>query len=291
MVGSAVAEAAMLVVPSPSEAEMTVNQGDTGTDRRCADVANRGETYAALSHSYAADGDLRLAVLATWADDVQMLESLLWESGLASAPDPGAQLRLVAEAVVASLADGPAVPASVSPVTARSLVEDARTAMTAAFDASVHALLAERFMSLDHLDAEFPKAVLSGPGRATRLDGRSVTELIEDLRVTAGDCIAVARIMSAAGRTQDAWHQVRASDTAAFEAYLLDAAVISGDAGLASVDLRWDLGVAVIGDLPQDPQDLDGAVAQCRERLAGIVGLAETGALLAAFEQFTPAPA
>jgi hypothetical protein len=256
------------------------------SDRRCADLTRRAEAYAVLSRSYSAGGDVRLAVLATWAADVQMLESLLWESGLASAPDPEQQLRSVAEAIVDSLTSSLAAP----PGTPRSLVEEARTAMTAAFDVSVHALLAERFTPLDHLDhAEFSTAAPPGSA-ATRLHARTVTELIADLRVTAADCIAVARVMSAAGRMKDAWQHLRLSDTAVLEAYLLDAAVTSGDTRLASVDLRWDLAVSVLAELPDHPEDLGRAVVQCRDRLAGTVGLAERGPLLAAFEQWIPAP-
>jgi hypothetical protein len=259
-------------------------QGES--DHRSADISGRAKAYAVLSRSYAAAGEIRLAVLAIWAADVQMLESLLWENGLASAPDPQGQLRSVGEAVVDSLTTGLAA----SPATARSLVEDARTAMTATFDVSVHGLLAERFTALDHLDeAVLPSAALPEPVNATRLDGRSVTQLIADLRVAAADCIAVARVMSAAGRTQDAWHHVRLSDAAALEGYLLDAATKAGDTRLGSVDLRWDLAVSVMAASPRDPKDLDRAVAEYRGRLAGILGFTERRVLLAAFEQFTPA--
>lgn len=262
--------------------------GNPEPDRKCAVLSCRAEAYVDLSRSYTADGEIRLAVLATWAADLQMLESLLWESGLASAPDPKVQLRNVAEAVVESLIAGLATP----PATPRSLVEEARTAMTAAFDVSLHAPLAQRFAPLDHLDdLEFPKGELTGSGTSLRLDGRTVTELITDLRVTAADCIAVARAMSNAGRTQDAWHHVRLSDAAVFEAYLLDVALSSGDTRWASVDLRWDLASPVTAEFPQDPKELGRAVTECRERLASIVGLAEKDVLLAAFEQFASAQA
>lgn len=258
-----------------------------------ADLSGRAEAYAVLARSYAVGGDIRGAVLATWAADLYALEALLWENGLAAAPDPQDQLRMVAEAVVDSLT---AYPDAASPASSRALVERARTAMTAAFDSSVHALLAERFMSLDHLDVVEDRgnpspAVMAGPDNAKRMDGRSVTELIADLRLTAADCMAVARVMSAAGRMLDAWHHVRLSDAATFEAYLLDAAVRSGDALLATVDLRSDLAASLMAELPDDPDNLAGAVSHWRERVSGVVGLAEGETLLAQFEQFTPSPA
>lgn len=259
-------------------------------------LSGRAEAVAVLARSYAVSGDLRGAVLATWSADIHALEALLWENGLAAAPDPQDQLRVVAEAVMESLS---ANPDAASPASARDLVERARTAMTAAFDASVHALLTERFMSLDHLDdlddmrdgGDPRPAGMPGPDNAKRLEGRSVTELIADLQVTAADCMAVARVMSGAGRTVDAWHHARLSDTATFEAYLLDAAVRSGDVRLATVDLRWDLAASRMAQLPDDPDDLADAVSHSRGLLAGVVGLAESDALLARLVPFTPAPA
>jgi len=265
-------------------------------DQAGIDLSRRAEAYAALARSYAVDGDILGAVLATWAADIHALEALLWENGLAAAPDPQDQLRVVAEAVMDSLS---ASPDGASPASARDLVEHARDAMAAAFDASVHELLAERLMSLDHLDDLNevekdwdPRRVgMAGRDTARRMDGRSVTELVADLRVTASDCMAVARVMSAAGRTLDAWHHVRLSDTATLEAYLLDAALRSGDARLATVDLRWDLAASVMAELPDDPDDLADAIARARQRLAGVVGLAESDALLGQFEPVTPSPA
>jgi len=268
---------------------MTVVRLVSEPDQVHSDLSDQADVYAVLSRSYAVAGDCRLAVLATWAADLRVLQSMLWESGLGSAPDPGDQLRAVAEAVMDSLS---ARAAADSPATPRSLVENARTALAAAFDTSVHALLAERFMSLNHLDAlEDPQAEFREPGRAQRLGGRSVTDLVSELRVAATDCMAVARVMSAAGRARDAWHHVRMSDTAAFEAYLLDAAATTGDKTLATVDLRWDLAASVLADLPDDPADLTTAVSEFRQRLTGVVGPGEARLLLAAFEQFTPSPA
>ena len=267
---------------------MTVVRLVSEPDQLRSDMAGQAEAYAELSRSYALTGDTRLAVLATWAADVQVLQALLWENGLALAPDPGEQLRAVAEAVVGSLADRSA---ATSPDTPRSMVENGRTAMAAAFDASVHALLADRFMSLDHLDdLEDPGPTAGELAAAQRLDGRSVPDLVSELRVTARDCMAVARVMSAAGRARDAWHHVRMSDTAAFEAYLLDAAATTGDTSLATVDLRWDLAAPVITELPDDPVDLHAAVSEFRAHLAGAVGPVEALVLLAAFEPFTLSP-
>ncbi|MCW2773505.1 MAG: hypothetical protein JWN91_1831, partial [Nocardioides sp.] len=61
------------------------------------------DQYAELSRRHAADGDLRMAQLAAWAGDVHVLEDLLWQNGLAQAPDPAAELAAVGESVAASV--------------------------------------------------------------------------------------------------------------------------------------------------------------------------------------------
>src|SRR3954467_2189746 len=106
---------------------------------------------AGLAERYAAEGDLRRAQLASWAADVHVLEELLWENGLAEAPDPVAQLAAVGESVASALealAD-----AGTRGVTPRAVLEEARRAMVSAFDESVHEVLLAQLPSLDHLDA------------------------------------------------------------------------------------------------------------------------------------------
>ena len=119
-------------------------------------LSARTAKYVALFRSYAARGEGRPALLALWAADVQVLQVLLLESGLESAPDPEAQMALVADAVRASLLEGAA--STAGPATLREVAEGARRAMLATFDESVHAMLDERFASLDHLDLLHPPA-------------------------------------------------------------------------------------------------------------------------------------
>ena len=252
-------------------------------DRLHAAVSASAPDYAELSRTYAEQGDTRLAVLAAWAADVQALQSLLWDSGLGAAADPDAELAAVAEAVDSSLrahAAGGNVP-----VTARVAVETARAALTAAFDESVHALLAERFNPLDHLDGLEPTpARAAESAMASRLDGRSVETLVADLRVTAADCMAVSKAMSAAGEHVEALSQARLADMASFEAYLLDVAITAGDTTLVTVELRWQLARAAIADSFDEFGDLAEGAADLRERLVRIVGPAEEPALRAGFE-------
>jgi hypothetical protein len=243
--------------------------------------------YADLSRSYAARGDGRLAQLAAWAADVQALQVLLWENGLAAAPDPDAQLAAVGGAVSGSLDDHTDAPHA--PATIRESVERARDAMVAAFDESVHVMLAERFVPLDHLDAlEVPGPEDARESRSRRLAGRTPDKLVTDLHQTAGDCMAVSAAMADEGDLTGATYQARQADLAAFEAYLVSAALASGDLALATVDLRWDLATAADRDVPLATDDPEGAVARFRDRLAAVVGPVEAPRLRASFEAFAP---
>lgn len=268
-----------------------------------ADVPTTADRLLDLSRVQARRGDRRLAVLAAWACDVHLLESLLWENGLDQAPDPGAQLAAVGEAVASSLV-ARAETTSVG-LTPRELVEVARGALLATFDESVHQLVTERLAPLDHLDGIVENDELTHPlpyadlGAHTsetaddtaieRLGGRTAEQLVADLRATAADCMAVADLMDTEGEAAGAARLTRQADVAAFEAYLTAAAVVAGDERLATVDLRWALAESL--DLP-DPDGVDEAEASdvtvtVRARLTELVGSAERGELGRTFEPLT----
>ena len=230
--------------------------------------------YAALSRRHADDGDLRMAQLAAWAGDVHVLEDLLWQNGLAQAPDPAAELAAVGASVAASVEELARTLPADAELTAREVVEAAREAMVTTFDESVHGLLADRFADLDQLD-EHP-----GPGSADRtsrtsalLDGRAAADLAAELRTAAGDCATMAGLLEADGEPESAVRLSGQADAAAFEAHLLTAAIRAGDDALVTVDLRWDL----VGD--------DGSAPTARrDRFAGVLGSAERDALLGTFD-------
>lgn len=255
----------------------------TAHDKLHAGVSAKIDVYADLSRSYAAQGEARLALLALWAADVLVLQSLLWESGLGSAPDPDAQLAAVGRAVDGSLRhDAAEVEES---MTVSSVLQRARTALMSTFDASVHVLLIERFVSPAHLDTlALPTGAAARDARMNRLGERSPQELSEDLRVAAADCMAVSAWMARAGLATDALAQARQADMASFEAYLIEAATAVGDVYLATVDLRWDIAAAAVENLGDVPEDLPQAITQLREVLLDTVGPAEELALRATFE-------
>ena len=218
--------------------------------------------YTGLSQRYAGSGDLRMAQLAAWAADVHTLEELLWENGLGQAPDPGAQLAAVGDSVAASIEElAHTLPDA--PVTARALLDAAREAMVTTFDESVHGLLADRLGDLEHLDHVDVAADAPVARTTDRLDGRTPAELAAELRVAAADCATMATLLGAGGEDQAAARLARQADAAAFEAYLVTAALRGGDHSLATVDLRWDLVAEHTG----------------RERFASAVGSAEHAAL------------
>ena len=223
------------------------------------------EEYAELSHRHAREGRLRLAQLAAWASDVHLLEALLWQHGLAEAPDPAAALASIGESVAASVEQAAARLPEDARLTAAEVLELARGAMVATFDESVHALLTDGFGTVAHLDECRPQDADAEPGAAARLGGRTAPELVDELRTAAADCMTMAELLAADGEAAAAARLARQSDAAAFEAYLVDAAVRSGDDTLATVDLRWSL--VADGDRPHD-------------RFADVVGSAEQEALL-----------
>lgn len=240
----------------------------------------RTAKYVALSRAYAARGEGRPALLALWAADVQVLQVLLLENGIGSAPDPEAQLTLVAEAVRSSLLEGSA--SATGPITLREAGEHARRALLATFDESVHALLEERLAPLDHLGPLNPP--LSGGARqavARRRAGRTSLELVHDLRTAAGDCMAIAHEMARDGDRAGARRQARNADLGSFEAYLVSAALAVGDTALTTVGLRWDLAEAAE---ERDVDDLDEVVRALRERLESVVGPTEVPVLRSFFE-------
>lgn len=241
------------------------------------------DVYAELSRTYAAAGEARLALLALWATDVLALQCLLWESGLGSAPDPDAELEAVGRAVDTSLRNDTTEDDGSS--TATSALQRARTALMSTFDASVHAMLIERFLSPEHLNGlRLPSRTDARDSRPSRLGDRSPHELSEDLRVAAADCMAVSTCMARAGLSDDALAQARLADLASFEAYLVEAATAVGDASLATVDLRFDIAASAVERLTDTPDELPAAVEQVREVLVGAVGPAEADALRATFE-------
>jgi hypothetical protein len=246
-------------------------------------LSARTAKYVALSRSYAVRGEGRPALLALWAADVQVLQVLLLESGLESAPDPEAQMALVADAVRASLMEGAA--SAAGPATLREVAEGARRALLATFDESVHAMLDERFAPLDHLDLLNPPA--SNGARhavARRRAGRTSLELVHDLRTAAGDCMAIAHEMARDGDRIGARRQARNADLGSFEAYLVSAALAVGDTALTTVGLRWDLAEAAD---ERDVDDLDEGVRALRERLESVVGPTEVAVLRNFFESHT----
>lgn len=225
--------------------------------------------YSALSQRYAEAGDLRGAQLAAWAADVHALEELLGESGLAQAPDPAAELAAVGDSVASAVED---LVCSLpdAPITARGVVEAAREALIRTFDESVHGLLHDRLEDLSRLDECRPAEVPSRTARlAARLDGRAPEDLADELRTAANDCATMAGLLAAGGDPEAARRLGAQAHAAAFEAYLVTAALAAGDDTLSTVDLRWELaaGEAPV-ELRPDPLSLVGWGEQARLRAA-----------------------
>jgi len=254
-----------------------------GPDELHDDATAKIGTYARLSQRYAADGDAYLAVTAMWASDVYVLQALLWERSLKASAHPDGQYFAVGAAVSTALARYAQAP--VVTTSARQAVEAAREGLLAAFDPSVHDLLATRFMALDHLDALPPLGAGAGEqAAAARLAGRSAPDLVTELRATAVECMAIAREMRSAGRTEDAVRHAYLADMASFEAYLIEVAGVVGDPWLVTVDLRWGAMTEAIAALPGLPADVVEAVGVIRQQVTAVLGPVEATRLRARFE-------
>lgn len=241
------------------------------------------------SRTYARRGATRPAQLAAWTSDLHVLEQLLWQNGLAEAPDPDAQLAAVGEAVAASL--DILAESDLGELTPQLIVDLARDALVNTFDESVRQMLADEFMPLDHLVA----AVWEPAGEDDPTDGRgrlgdrSPEQLVVELLAAAGDCMAVARELVVEGEFASAQRLSRQADIASFEAYLVAAASLAGDHELASVELRWD--AAVILDRRERAAEHGGSMADLaevittrRRELLALLGSAEQGILELTFE-------
>jgi hypothetical protein len=248
------------------------------------------EQLVRLAARYADEGDVRRAQLASWAADVYVLEELLWENGLADAPDPVAQLAAVGQSVASALealADG--VTGDVMP---RAVVQAAREAMVATFDESVHDVLLEQLPSLEHLEGCRPASAApaaSGAAPLARLGDRTAEELVAELRQAAADCVHLGEVMDVEGELTAADRMAHQADVATFEAYLVAAAIHAGDHQLASADLRWELA--------RELRPVDAArttdrspFATLRRELIALVGSAEMETLWRAFESQDGAP-
>jgi hypothetical protein len=243
------------------------------------------EKLAHLAGRYAADGDVRRAQLASWAADLYLLEELLWENGLADAPDPAAQLAAVGESVATALES---LAAGMSEeLVPRAVVEAARRAMVSTFDESVHEVLLEQLPSLDHLDGCTPDSTTSygrGAG-ADRLGKHTADELVAVLRQAAADCVHVGEVMDVEGEVTASHRMSHQADVATFEAYLIAAAIHSGDHRLASVDLRWELAQELNpADWDVDGRGTRNPFATLRRELISLVGSAEMEALWRTFQ-------
>lgn len=244
-------------------------------------LAGHVESYAGLARWYADRGDARRAVLATWAADVRALQHVLWENGLGTAPDAEQALGQVAEAVVSAVAASDAVDAT----GLREILERSRDAMTSAFDPSVHETLRGAYVDLDHLDS-LPHGSSAGEANrsvADRLGGRSAEQLVGDLLATAHDARVVGQVMDEVGDHEEAQRQLGAACLAAFEAYLVLASAASGDATLATADLRWDLAAIKAAGTDGEPHRL-------REAMREVVVPAEEQALLELVDAPLPGP-
>lgn len=238
-----------------------------------------------LARSYARRGEVWSALLTTWAVEMHRLEETMWESGLQLALDPHADLAAIGEAVasaVEALADG-----IQDDVTARGVLHQAREAMLSPLDESLHELVIDGFLRLDHLADLVPTQGRRNGHAADRLEERTAEQLVVELLGAAGDCMAVARELVVEDEFDAAARMARQADVATFEAFLVAAASLAGDDELGSVQMRWDLARELTPGAFGTGSGVAGvaaSVAEQRRYLLGLLGAAEQAVLGQTFE-------
>lgn len=224
---------------------------------RATDTTEAHAGYAELSRHYAAQGRAGDAALAQWAADLVAAAPLL-DRVAEQLPDAQASVEATSHRdTVAAVRD-----------VAASMVPESREASAV-------------FSSVDHL-ADRP---VSEPETPTRPQV-GVNELLD----RAADRMARALELQWTDPAEARRH-AREADLASFEALLLESALMYGDTGLVTVDLRLDLAVAVLADEdPVAPEDepLPEAVARTRTRLRGLAAPHERETLDFAFVSATP---
>ena len=244
------------------------------------DTATSGD-YRDLSARHAADGDARRAALAAWAADLHRVVAAMNDLGVA--PDQrGRRLAESATAVETALVGALAT----EHASVREVVEAARVALLGSLNPGLAAALEPTLESLDHLDEVAPPAPgLANEAVMQRLGGRGGEELVGDLLGAAADCRAVAHVMGELGDLEEQRRQSVNADLAGFEAYLVLVSAASGDATLATAELRWDLAahrVAANGVAPADSASVRAAMSAVlapaeRPALDAVLGLGAPG--------------
>ena len=238
------------------------------------DANAKARAYADLSRRWAAEGNALGAVHAAWASDIANVQAVMWERVMVASPNPDEQFFAIASTVARALSKYTTSAGEAG--SAETCVSAARRGLASAFDPAALSLLAERFTTLDHL-VNLPHPVGSDVVACSRArvgDTDPVT-LSARRKQDAADCMTVAVAMHREGRDDDAMNQAWTSDWAAFEAYLLDAAIAVEDEALVTVDMRWALACGLIQAVPALPSAFEDAVAVIRERLLAAAGPVE----------------
>lgn len=238
------------------------------------------EDHRDLSARHAADGDARRAALAAWAADLHRVVTAMADLGVA--PEHRRRRLEDAACAVEAVLVGELATERTS---VRELVEAARRAVLGSLNPGLAAALEPVLDDLGHLDeVEPPAPGLANDAVLQRLGGRGGEELVGDLLGAAADCRAVGHVMGELGDAEEQRRQEVNADLAGFEAYLVLVSAASGDATLATTDLRWDLAAQLVasnGDTPHDS-------ASVRAAMAAVLAPAERPALAAVLDLGTP---
>lgn len=238
------------------------------------DITAKADLWAAMSKTYATNGDDLAAARAAWASDVCTIQAVSWDAVALADPHPEQMYFLIGSTVTQALslyAD-----TTHNPTDLYDAVKQARRGVAAAFEKDMLRRLRTRLAPLDHLiGLPVPTPDQIRTATTHYLGGRKPQEVIATNRAVAATHGGRANAAHHQGHTQVALNEMYASDMAAFTAYLIDASAVVGDVDMGLAQLRWQAACDRIAALKSLPTDYIAAVNTIRNTLTWVVGPAE----------------
>ena len=231
----------------------------------------RARILERASRRQAAVGDSTGALLFVWAADLSMVQAVLLERIVLDARAAQRQYFSVAEQVSAALARVRAVDSAQA--SSASVLGALRDTLYAAVEPGVARDIAGRVADsgyLAGLPAPADADVADVAGR--RLQGLSATDFVARRRREAAELMVSAQTHRMHEHSAQAIQAAYDSDFRSLEAYLVESAVAAGDTWLLSVDVRWELAIQSMSEVPGLPADFTAGVAAIRDALGRGLG-------------------
>lgn len=121
---------------------------------------------------------------------------------------------------------------------------------------------------------------------AARFDGRTPEEFISQKFGEANQHMTLAKEHHERGAEWDAVLAAYSADLAAFEAWLFEHSLATGDISFVVAEIRWTLAVKALEGIAELPTEINAAMALVRSRLAWVLGPKDARELVGALPRF-----